>query len=202
MNRPSTRNKQIIFIASCGLLLAALAAAQTFPLGYAQPRAEAAVQSAAGAAPSPTPASAPPHVPAASPSARRRDAARYEQAGKFSVHAAASPQDREAVIGRARAFLLDHWRGRRAGHVVLEREDADGHWSPSSFYVEPDEAGRWSVVLETADGEQKFRFVEEVEAPEDGPPLLSPASEGAPQGSGVMRLHLKESADAKSGLIL
>ena len=80
--------------------------------------------------------------------------------------------------------------------------DGEGRPTPSAFYVEKDEGGQWCVVLETSGRVQQFRFVEEVELPEGGgPPSLDSASRDRAKQAVVRGLHLKESADANSGIV-
>jgi hypothetical protein len=191
------------------LLLAGLVAAQTLPrarstalLSAAAQPPDTAAQAQAAATPTPTPLLRAPEATA--PAAQlpdKRDMARYEKAGTFSIKADAARGSRDAVMAQVRSFLLAKWSGKRLGHLVLQQPNSEGRAATSVFYVEPDDGGRWCVVLETAGGVQRFRFVEEIDAPEDGPPTLGPAPEGMSQG-GRRVLHLKESAGARSGLVL
>jgi hypothetical protein len=196
------RLRQSVFILVCGVLLAGLAATQTLPPVHSVTRQGHAAQTPTGAAPSPTPVLRP-SDPAGPPRLKSRDLARYDKAGPFNVGADRTGGPvREAVMSQARAFLLEHWRGRRLGHLVINSSDAEGRPAASAFYVEPDEGGRWAVVRETAGGSETFRFVEEVEVPEDGPPLLGEPSEGVRPPAVRMGLHLKQSESANSGLVL
>ena len=195
------RLRQSAFVLICGVLLAGFAATQILPPAHSVTRQGHAAQTLPGAAPSPTPVLRPSDS-AAPPRLKPRDLSRYDKAGPFNVAARTGGPAREAVMSQARAFLLEHWRGQRLGHLVINSGDAEGRPAASSFYVEPDEGGRWAVVLETAGGSETFRFVEEVEVPEEGPPLLEESPEGVRPPAVRMGLHLKQSESANSGLVL
>ncbi|MDQ3803401.1 MAG: hypothetical protein M3416_06045 [Acidobacteriota bacterium] len=190
--------------ALCSLVLVGFVAAQMLPAvrDSLRPHVKAAGQSVAGV--SPTPAPPPEAAERFRPQSqsRSRDLSRYDKAGPLSVGAELQRPERDAVLAQARGFLLEHWRGRRHGQLVLHLPDADGRPLPYSLYVEPDEAGQWSVVLETAGGTETFRFVEEVELSEEGQPILEPTAEDAPRLTGRRGLHLKESPQSNSGLVL
>lgn len=200
MRHTRLRAKQVVFASTCGLLLAVFIAAQAqlFASSPASPSADP--QSSPGARPSPTPA--PPareDRTAASPG--KRDLSRYEKAGTLSFNAGASKQERDSVLEQARGFLLRKWQARGLGQVILRRPDAHGRETLSAFYVEPDEGGRWCVVLETDGVAQRFGFVEEIEMPEDGPPIPGTPDDGTTPRTAGRALHLKESAKARSGLV-
>lgn len=190
--------------ALCSLVLLGFVAAQMLPAVRDSLRAPVKAAGQSGASGSPTPSPQPEAAERVRPQSqsRRRDLARYDKAGPLTAGAEPQGPGREAVLAQARGFLLEHWRGRRHGHLVLHLPDADGRPLPSSFYVEPDEAGRWRVVLETAGGTETFGFVEEVELTEEGQPVLEPSAEDGPRLSGRRGLHLKESAESNSGLVL
>lgn len=192
--------RQSAFVFSSGLLLAGLVALQSLPPVHSVTRQEPASQTLPGAPPSPTPVVRPPDAPAP-PALKRRDLSRYEKAGPFAIADGMERSAREAAMAPARTFLLQSWRGRRLGRLVINSLDVDGRISSSAFYVEPDEGGQWVVVLERAGGSETFRFVEEVEAPEDEPPVLDKSGE-ARASSGRTGLHLKQSESANSGLVL
>ena len=195
------RAKQFVFVFTCALPMAGFVAAQALSLMPVNARPDAAArQQQSATSPTPAPATPPGEARTLPPQSRRRDMTRYEQAGPFTVPAAASPHERETVMAEARAFILAKWRARRLAHVSVGLPGDDGRPVKSAFYVERDEAGQWCVVLETVGNTQKFGFVEEVELAEDGPPILRPDDASTPR-SGLRGIHLKESAAANSGVV-
>ena len=180
-------------------LLSILGAAQVLPL--MRHAAPVSAQSQAAPASSPTPST---KAPAPAPPGRhggRRDLSRYEKAGPFAVGADLPRPARQAVMAQIRAFLLDHWRGRRLGHLLANFGGPDGRTEATAFYVEPDAAGAWTITLETDAGAETFTFVEEVEMPESGPPVIGGGAEGGRPGGSGKALHLKQSKEALSGLV-
>jgi len=204
MRRKYLPARRSVPVALCSLVLMGFVAAQTLPVvrEALRPQAGAAGQSSAVASPTPSPP--PQAVEAVRPpsQSRRRDLSRYDKAGPLAVGAELQRPERDALLAQARGFLLEHWRGRRHGHLLLHFPDADGRLLPSSYYVEQDDSGQWCVVLETPGGAETFRVIEEVELSEEGQPILEPTEEDGPRMSGRRGLHLKESPISNSGVVL
>lgn len=198
MSRKVLRTGRTTVTALCLLVVCAFVAAQTLPVLRRAALSDARDAQTPGPTPQPTPATERrgDELP---PQSRRRNLSRYDQGGTLRLDPEASRQEREAALGPARAFLLGHWRERRLGHLSVSAPGPDGRASVSAFYVEPDERGRWCVVLETTGGAETFRVVEEVELSEDGPPALGGGTERRPAGRG---LHLKQDEESRSGLVL
>jgi hypothetical protein len=186
---------------SCAVLLTILAAAQVPPRALSSATEGAVVQSPAPVAATPTPSL---KVPAPSPPPRpgRHDLSRYDQAGPFAVPAGLPRPAREAVMAQIRSFLLEHWQGRRLGHLVVQLPGPQGGTVPWAFYVEPGERGAWAITLEAGGRVETFSLVEEVELPGDGPPMLEPGVKSRGPQAGTKALHLKRNAEAMSGLVL
>lgn len=179
-------------------LLAILGAAQVLPLVRVPARAGA--QSSARPASSPTPSTKVP-APASAGRRGRRDLSRYDKAGPFNLGADLSQPAREASLKQIRSFLLEHWKGGRLGHLVVNLGSPGGRTETTAFYVEPDTDGAWAITLETDAGAETFTFVEEVEMPESGPPVMGGDAEGGQPRGGGKALHLKQSKEASSGLV-
>ena len=201
MRRKPPRAKLGLSALSFAALLAILVASQVSPLALSSAPGGAVAQSPASVTAAPTPS---PRVPTPSPPPRpgRRDLSRYEQAGPFAVPAALPRPAREAAMGKIRSFLLEHWRGRRLGHLVAHLPGAQGGTEAWAFYVEPGAGGVWAITLEAGGRAETFTVVEEVELPADGPPVLGPSAEPQRPQAGARGLHLKQNSDAMSGLIL
>lgn len=201
MRRKPSRAKLGAPALSCAVVLAILAAAQVSPLAISSSTGGAGAQMPTPASASPTPSLkvSAPNPPAGS---GRRDLSRYDQAGPVAVPAGLPRAAREAVMAQVRAFLLDHWRGRRLGHLVAHLPGTRGGTEPWAFYVEPGGGGEWAITLEAGGRAETFTFVEEVELPADGPPVLEPGVESRGTQAGTKALHLKRDAEAMSGLIL
>lgn len=73
---------------------------------------------------------------------------------------------------------------------------------PYNFYIEPDGAGRWRITMETGAGTQNFYVVEQVDVPDDGPPVMRPSAERRRASRGTLGVHLKEKANANYGMVL
>lgn len=194
MNRKRFRSNSIIAFLACTILLLSFVAAQTLSSQQKKTHSSASPASA----PSPPPQN-PPTVPPPPP---QRDLSLYDQAGPFALSRELAPTARRAVLSQIRSFLWDHWQQRRRGYLTMSTPDAIGRSIASRFYVEPAENGNWCIRLETAGKVETFRVVEQVEVPEDGPPILNAAPGQRGRGSGSTGLHLKESAGAKAGMVL
>lgn len=183
------RSRQVTFSIVSGLLLASFVAAQTLPLVRS-----AALPQGAAVAPTPTPA-ATPAAAVQRKQSKRRDLSQYAKAGPFNLAAD------EAGRAQAHAFLLEHWRGRRLGHLSVSATDPEGRQTVSDFFVEPDGGGQWCVVLETPGGPETFRVVEEIDVPDAGPPVLGDRGARRRRPSGRKGLHLKQSPGSNNGLV-
>lgn len=196
MARKRVNSKSIIVLGLLTSVLTALVVARTLPQssGLAQRR------EGGSAAPTPSPVQPPPGGISRPPQNSRRDLSRYDKLEPLTLVEHSKPE-RDATLARIRSFLLEHWRGHRLGHVTISLPSPAGTPASSAFYVEPDSEGHWSIVLETAVGTETFRFVEEVDIPEDGPPIIDPHAEGQ-RSSGAKGLHLKQSERANTGMVL
>ncbi len=78
-----------------------------------------------------------------------RDLAGYEKIGPLEE----KPLDpKHSELSRVREFVWQHWTQRRRGCAVVTRYSREGEASIFHFYVEPDDAGMWQVVI---DGEHE-----------------------------------------------
>src|SRR5215467_12616619 len=72
----------------------------------------------------------------------------YEKAGPFLLEKpkiSKESRNKEALI---RGWLWEHWKGHRLGYLVATRYSIEGERSTSTYYVEPDESGAWSINVE------------------------------------------------------
>jgi hypothetical protein len=197
MTRKRINGKSMIAIALFISALTVFVVAGTLPYG------SGVAQKGGGVAPTPTPLPLQPQpgTVARTPQNGRRDLSRYDKLEPLVI-AEQSKSKRDAALARARGFLLEHWRGRRLGHVVISFPGPADSLTPSAFYVEPDSEGHWTIVLETAGRTETFRFVEEVDIPENGPPIIDPHAGEQQRPSGAKGLHLKQSERANTGMVL
>ena len=72
-----------------------------------------------------------------------RDLSQYEVAGPYLIQYARPDADR--LSGQLREFLWTHWRQHRRGTVVATHFFPDGSIR-TSYFVEPDQHGRWLIV--------------------------------------------------------
>jgi len=72
-----------------------------------------------------------------------RDLSQYEVAGPYMIQSVRPEADR--LSGQVREFLWTHWRQHRRGSVVATHFYVDGS-SRTSYFVEPDNQGRWLIV--------------------------------------------------------
>src|SRR5947209_8018359 len=91
-------------------------------------------------------------IAAASPSPTpTRDLATYETLGPLLMPespTALSSDDRALLKTQMRRFLLDSWQHRRAQLIVVTFT-MEGLPVRSAYFVEPDSAGTWCVVVDT-----------------------------------------------------
>lgn len=203
--------KRTLVIIPSAALLVGFTLAQTLP-PPAQPSpspspsaqtttTSAAVPSTASPAPQPAAAAAP-QPPKKESHPGKRDLSLYDKATPLTLSKNASKQDRESGLSQIRGFLFEHWQGKRHGYAQASLPNPEGNATAHTFFVEPDANGQWTVTLETSTGAtETFHVVEQIEAPDDGPPVLGHGNHGI-KGSTHIGLHLKQSATANSGLIL
>ena len=72
-----------------------------------------------------------------------RDLSQYEVAGPYTIQSSTPAADH--LSGQLREFLWTHWRQHRRGTVVATHSYVDGS-ARTSYFVEPDKAGRWLIV--------------------------------------------------------
>jgi hypothetical protein len=91
-------------------------------------------------------------IAAASPSPNpTRDLAAYQTLGPFLMPEspnALSFEDRALLKTQMRRFLLDSWQHRRAQLIVVTFT-MEGLPVRSAYFIEPDSAGKWRVVVDT-----------------------------------------------------
>ena len=78
---------------------------------------------------------------------RERDLARYENGGRldFKWEVAAK---HEEMRGKLRQFLWERWSKKELGFIVATFYSYHGDYTTHTFFVEPDAASRWGVVLQ------------------------------------------------------
>lgn len=184
----------------CLIAVATFVVAQTSPQNITPP----AVQTPSPQA-SPTPKS--PFMPVVPPAGSvpkwTRNLTQYTTAAPITIPDNISPAARRSAMGNVRAFIAEQWQGKKRARVSYVSTLIQG-LAPGSttFYVEPDEAGKWRVALEIQgqDYPQYFYAVEQVSIDQEGLPITGEDGEGRKAvGTALM---LKESKESNSGLIL
>lgn len=197
--------KRTAVIIPSAALLVGFAFAQSAPPQTSLSPQPPSAQTTPAASPvtSPTPQLiASPQPPKKETRSGKRDLSTYDKATPISLAKNASKQDRETVVAQLRGFIFEHWQTKRHGYAQMSFPNPEGNGVASVFFVEPDANGQWTVTLETSAGAtETFHVVEQIEAPDDGPPVLGHGNHGI-KGSTHIGLHLKQSATANSGLIL
>lgn len=79
----------------------------------------------------------------------KHDPAPYDKAGPYSVGNELSPPARSRVVGEIRGFLWEHWKQRRVGRVTATFYTIEGDPTSSTFFIEPDTKGCWSIRVES-----------------------------------------------------
>ena len=81
--------------------------------------------------------------------AEKRDLSRYER-GEFELRYfyGQTPENEAEVTARARKLLWTQWRAKRLAHFSIVKIYTHGDSTTISYYVEPDERGRWRVAVE------------------------------------------------------
>ena|SRR6185437_4650747 len=74
-----------------------------------------------------------------------REASQYDTAGPFEIGNDLTPTQQAKVAAEAKEFIWSHWIGRRRGKVNVIAYTIEGNRSSTTFFVEPDEKGRWRV---------------------------------------------------------
>lgn len=187
----SSSTHRLLFAVAGLALLASLAAAYALPLRSTRTNDVTSSASASQATPTP---------PSSAPQIKKRDLAGYVK-GAFIIEKDISKKAHRAALAQVRGALLNQWQGRKKAHVEVTSYTPAGLRKTSHFYVEPDEKGRWRIALEAQGEPEYFYVVEEVELPEDGPPVLNPEVRRG-RKSGMKGLHLKSSPEAGSGMVL
>ncbi len=77
-----------------------------------------------------------------------RDLAQYEVAGPYQIQSLSLTPEAERLDGQVRDFLWIHWRQHRRGTVVATHQYVDATIR-TSYFVEPDQHGRWLIVKYT-----------------------------------------------------
>ena len=79
----------------------------------------------------------------------RRDLSAYDQAGPYELNNDIHPRNSDLILGEIRGFLWEHWKQRRLGVVKATFFSIEGDQTSSSFFVEPDSKGSWSIKVES-----------------------------------------------------
>ncbi len=211
MNRKHFNNsrfiKRTLVIILSAALLVGFAFAQTMP-PQSSPSPTPSTQTTTTSAAAPSTASPTPQ-PAASPQPPKkqshpgkRDLSLYDKSTPLTLAKNASKQERESGMSQIRGFIFSHWQGKHHGYAQTSFFNPEGNQVASTFFVEPDADGQWVVTLDSSTGAtETFHVVEQIEAPDDGPPSLGHGNRGIKGGTHI-GLHLKQNANSNSGLIL
>jgi len=197
--------KRTLVIIPSAALLVGFALAQTMPPQPSPSPAPNTQTTASPATPSASPlpqAAALPQPPKKESHPGKRDLSLYDKATPLTLSKNASKQERESGLSQIRGFIFEHWQGKHHGYAQTSFYNPEGNQIASTFFVETDADDQWVVTLESSTGAtETFHVVEQIEAPDDGPPSLGHHNRGIKGGTHT-GLHLKQSATANSGLIL
>lgn len=197
--------KRTLVIIPSAALLVGFALAQTMPPQSPSPtpNTQTTTSAAAPSSTSPSPqAAASPQSSKKESHPGKRDLSLYDKATPLVLSKNASKQERETAVSQLRGFIFEHWQGKHHGYAQTSFFNPEGNQVSSTFFVEPDADNQWVVTLESSTGStETFHVVEQIEAPDDGPPSLGHHNRGIKGGTHT-GLHLKQSATANSGLIL
>jgi hypothetical protein len=198
--------RTLVIIPSAALLVGFAFAQSAPPPPQTPPSPPPAAQSRPVTAPttkSPTPKPiTTPQPPKKETRPGKRDLSLYDKALPLTLSKKASKQERESGISQIRGFLLTHWQGKHHGYAQASFTNPEGNQVASTFFVEPDANGQWVVTLESSTGAtETFHVVEQIEAPDDGPPSLEHNNRGIKGGTHT-GLHLKQNEKSNSGIIL
>jgi hypothetical protein len=200
--------RTLVIIPSAALLVGFTLAQTTLPppaqpSPSPAPSAQTTTSSATPSTASPSPQTvASPQPPKKQSHPGKRDLSLYDKALPLTLSKTASKQERESGMSQIRGFLLSHWQGKHHGYAQTSFFNPEGNQVASTFFVEPDADGQWVVTLESSTGAtETFHVVEQIEAPDDGPPSLGHGNRGIKGGTHT-GLHLKQNEKSNSGLIL
>jgi len=74
----------------------------------------------------------------------------YDRAGPYVLSEAERITEDAALIEASiRDFLWRHWTQHRLGFMIVVRSGTEGLPSRETYFVEPDERGKWRIVSET-----------------------------------------------------
>jgi len=81
----------------------------------------------------------------------KRDLSQYEKGKEsFLRHWYGEMLDDEArAKARVRAFLWERWRAKRLAYISIVIGYTHGDSQATNYYIEPDNEGRWRIVVET-----------------------------------------------------
>lgn len=199
--------KRTLVIIPSAALLVGFTLAQATPPAQPSPSPTSSAQTTTSAAspstalPTPQPAASP-QLPKKESHPGKRDLSLYDKALPLTLSKKASKLEREGGISQIRGFILTHWQGKHHGYAQASFTNPEGNQVASTFFVEPDANGQWVVTLESSTGAtETFHVVEQIEAPDDGPPSLGYGNRGIKGGTHT-GLHLKQNEKSNSGLIL
>lgn len=201
--------KRTLVIIPSAALLVGFALAQTLPPAQPSPSPAPSAQTITTSAATPSTASPTPQTAATAPQPPKkqshpgkRDLSLYDKATPLTLSKNASKQERESGMSQIRGFLFTHWQGKHHGYAQTSFFNPEGNQVAATFFVEPDDNNQWVVTLESSAGAtETFHIVEQIEAPDDGPPSLGHGNRGIIGGTHT-GLHLKQNEKSNSGLIL
>jgi hypothetical protein len=197
--------RTLVIIPSAALLVGFAFAQSAPPLPQPSPSPQPSTQTTPAVAPAASPAPQPiasPQPPKKETRPGKRDLSKYDKATPITLAKNASKQVRETAVAGLRGFIFEHWQGKHHGYAQASFPNTEGNQVASIFFVEPDADGQWVVTLESSTGAtETFHVVEQIEAPDDGPPSLGNGNRGIKGGTHI-GLHLKQNEKSNSGLIL
>ena len=81
--------------------------------------------------------------------ARVPNGAGYDTIGPYTIGDEPGLEKDLKFIGEIRAFLWEHWKGRRLARVTATFYTIEGDPTTSKFLVEPDTKGRWQIRIDS-----------------------------------------------------
>ena len=79
-----------------------------------------------------------------------RDLSKYENGGTYDL-ALENRDGWPRLTGEVREFVWNHWRVHRLGWVRVTEHSVDA-WAKTSYFIEPDAAGKWRVRIDLERG--------------------------------------------------
>ena len=77
-----------------------------------------------------------------------RDLTLYDKAGPFEITLDDMTRGHGQVVeGKIRQWLWNHWTSQRRACLKVKRYSNEGEPSTSSYFVEPDDRGRWRIAV-------------------------------------------------------